>query len=93
MTDQDNPLEHWTTISVDELPEQYPDHVTLDDGPFGWKNIHTDTVLHLEYESGNGEWIVAGCNSVVGRAEDLPSIKAEAREYMRNHRRPSPIVG
>jgi hypothetical protein len=93
MTNQTSPLKHWTVINVDEVTAQYPDHVDLDDGPFGWKNVHTDTVLHVEYDIDAEEWIVAGSNSVVGQAEDLPGVQSEAREYMHEHARPSSMVG
>jgi len=93
MTNQTDPLEHWTVINVDEVPAQYPDHVGLDDGPFGWKNVHTDTILHVEYDADAEKWIVTGSNSVVGQAEDLSGVKAETREYMREHPRPSSMVG
>lgn len=93
MTDQNVPLEHWTAISVDELPDRFPDDVDPTDGPFGWKNVNTDTVLHIEYDTESDEWIVTGSNSVVGRAETLSGVQSEACEYMHANPRPSSMVG
>lgn len=93
MTTQDTPLENWTAIDVDELPARFPDDVDPDDGPFGWKNVHNDVVLHVEYDAEEDEWIVTGSNSVVGYGETLSEVQSEAREYMRKHPRPSAMVG
>lgn len=93
MTTQDIPLEHWTAIDVDELPARFPEHVDSSDGPFAWKNAQNDVVLHVEYDADEDEWLVTGSNSVVGYGETLSEIQSEAREYMREHPRPSAMVG
>jgi hypothetical protein len=93
MTDNPIPLECWNVVAVNELPEEYPADIELSDGPFGWKNTNTDTVLHLEFDEDSSEWIVAGSNSAVATADDIASAQSKAREYMGKHPRPSPMVG
>lgn len=93
MNENTDQLEHWNAIAVDELPDRFPDNVDPDDGPFGWKNTNTDTVLHIDYDTESNEWIVTGGNSIVATAGELSTVKSDAREYMHDHPRPSPMVG
>lgn len=82
MTVQDESLEYWTSFSIDELPERFPDHISLDDGPFEWQNMHTDTMLYIDYRPTPELWALAGSNSVISEGDTLSDVQDAAREYM-----------
>jgi hypothetical protein len=95
MSESDTPAA-WSRTEVDEIPEEYPDDVEVEDGPFQWRNDNTERKIWLkpnELENDEfDEWLVTGENSVVTSAESIEEAQAAARRFMSENTHPSAMI-
>lgn len=97
MNDTTETPEHWTEVDVEQLPEEYPDGVTENDGPFLWKNDNTDRRIWLEPNVDPqieefDDWLVTGENSIVTSEGSLSDARDAAYRFMENNTHPSSMI-
>lgn len=57
-----------------------------------WKNVETGTLLCIRYNDLQETWEVSGQKSQIDTADSEEQARKKAKEYMRNHPKPSPMV-
>jgi hypothetical protein len=87
--EQSRQLEEWEIWRPDELPENYPDDVGLEDGPFAWINGNKET-LGIEYLEGG--WHIRGDGSLYYVSDELKKAQEHAIKLLsKDNGGPSPM--
>jgi hypothetical protein len=87
--------ENWEPIP-DSIPEDPPEEMDTDGGPFGWKNKNNGKVIGITPNTSNltefDDWLVRGENSILDSAGTLEEAKDFAYKYMNRIESPSAMV-
>lgn len=95
-------LEFWNVVSVSP-PDDWPDSVSEDDGPFAVKNVNNDTVVGVDYVPEDSQerlpddidqpcWMVQGPNTIHCYEPRLEDAQHELYYYVAGMKRPSPMI-